>query len=153
MRTTGTPHVVEYTDGTGAESEEASWKTIPDFFCALDDKGTPKDGLSVYLDELAATIHGNPTQATKDRNIEFRRLRGHLRQVYDLDKKDIMVSKNAKIARFCVCPAKGKELKVDATCFNRASKRAAPLAVPLQSRKPTLRLIKPTSDSSVPAPF
>ena len=119
--------------------------TIPDFFYEGEDEDEP--GICVYLDGMAGHIHGNPEQADKDRAIRDKLdvlgFEVVVVRSFELDDKDAVVRAIARIAKYLVGRAKGREVKQDTAWFERA---AEPAATPAARRRPALRLIRCEED-------
>ncbi|HOY68954.1 MAG TPA: DEAD/DEAH box helicase [Candidatus Ozemobacteraceae bacterium] len=97
--------------------------TIPDFYYEGDDADEP--GICMYLDGMAAHIHGNPETAEKDRFLRDQlRSRGYevveVRS-YELDDKDAVVAAVSRIAKYLVGKEKQRKLREETGWFERAS--------------------------------
>jgi ATP-dependent helicase YprA (DUF1998 family) len=93
--------------------------TIPDFFYAVDGEA----GICIYLDGMAAHIHGNPAQASKDQAIRAKLENLGYEVVvvrsYELDDEAAVVAAISRIAKYLVGRERGRALRQDPTWFRR----------------------------------
>jgi SOS-response transcriptional repressor LexA len=101
--------------------------TVPDFFYAGEDEDEP--GLCIYLDGMAAHLHGGPDQARKDQAIRAKlESLGYevlVVRSFELDDKEAVVRAIARIAKHLVGKEKQRALKADSAWFERATLRPA----------------------------
>jgi hypothetical protein len=123
--------------------------TIPDFFYAGTDDDEP--GLCVYVDGMAAHIHGNPEQKQKDDAIRAKLNTMHYEVVvvrsFELDDRSAVVSAIARIAKYLVGRDKQRALKEDTSWFDRAEVAAQQPGTPIRAATPEevrpFRVIQP----------
>jgi hypothetical protein len=97
--------------------------TIPDFFYDGDPEEDDEPGTCIYLDGMAAHIHGNPAQREKDTFLRHR-LRELDYKVIEvpsvlIDDKAAMIEKIARIAKHVQSKAEARRLKTDTSWLER----------------------------------
>jgi SOS-response transcriptional repressor LexA len=103
--------------------------TVPDFFYAGD--GPDEPGIAIFLDGMAGHIHGDPSNAERDRFLreKLRSLDYEVVEVrsFELDDRAAVVSAVAKIAKYLVGKNKQRAVREDVSWFERArsDKRAS----------------------------
>nr|WP_263429216.1 DEAD/DEAH box helicase [Nannocystis pusilla] len=121
--------------------------TLPDFFYEGENDHEP--GLCIYLDGMAGHIHGNPEQAERDRAIRAKLDSLDYAVVvvpsFELDDKNAMVQKIARIAKYLVGKERQRELRDDTSWYEQASATRA--------GRPALRLIRCGEDEAAAVPI